>query len=92
MFEPLTGPRSCLVLSPNSTMTLWIAVPLPDAGVTDAVNDTSVPAVGFVVLVVIETTGWGLALTETDVPPTDEFPNASKAVTRIANVPLELYV
>ena len=44
-------------------------VPLPGAGVTDAVNVTSVPAVGFVVVVVIDTTGCGLEPMSTEVPP-----------------------
>ena len=38
-------------------MALTITVPLPVAGATDPVNAMSVPAVGFVVVVVIETTG-----------------------------------
>ena len=82
MFVPLTGPRSVLVLSPKLTTTSAMFVPLPAAGCTDPVNATSVPAVGFVVVVVIDTVGWSLAAMSTDPLPVDESPSVSVAVTR----------
>ena len=60
--------------------------------VTEAVNVISDPAVGLVVVVVIDTTGCGLAVTVTEVPPLEAFPNASKAVTLTAKVPPVVYV
>src|SRR4026208_524881 len=88
MFVLLTGPRNVLdEPSPHSMFASTIDVPLLGAGVTDAVNVTSVPACGLAFDVLIDTTGCALAEIRIDVPPVEVFPNASTAVTLTATVP-----
>src|SRR5438067_13107492 len=93
MFVPVTAPRSNLgVPSPKSTVTSWMTVRVPVGGATDAVNKMSVPAVGCVVVAVMDTAGCGFALTTTDVEAGTELPNASVTVARIVYVPGDRYV
>ena len=83
MLVPVMAPSSVLVPSPKSIDALWITVPLPVDAAIDPVNATSVPAVGFVVLLVIETAGCGLGLTATDVEAVFALPKVSVTVARM---------
>jgi hypothetical protein len=62
-------------------------VPVLAAGTTDAVNTMSVPAVGFVVLVVIDTAGCCFALTDTEIEFLTTFPKLSVTVPTMSKVP-----
>src|SRR5690349_2711327 len=92
MVVPVTAPSDVTVPSPKSTTTLRMTVPLPVTGATEAVNAISVPAVGLVVVALIETAGCGRGLTATEVDAVTTLPKLSVTVARIVNVPAEANV
>src|SRR5258708_18573996 len=87
MAVPVTAPSEVVVVSPKSTTTLWMTVPLPATGATDAVNVMSVPAVGVVVAVVMDTTGCGFGLTATEIDILIMLPKPSVTVPTMVYLP-----
>ena len=87
MAVPVTAPRGVVVSSPKSIDALWITVPLPATGAMEAVNVMSVPAVGLAVVAVMDTTGCGFGLTDTEIEFLTTFPKLSVTVPTMSKVP-----
>src|SRR5262245_11823929 len=93
MLVPVAAPRLVLGApgSPKSIVTSRITVFVPVAGATEAVNVTSVPAVGLVVTTLNETAGCGRLPTTTEVDADPVAPDESVAVAVTRYVPAAAY-